>query len=107
MHRVGRRLLIEVPIEHTLRVDKSIAVGQKYGHINFYSPTVFANLLESCGFRIIRSKVMTQSLAYEQLCSGRAMGSLKYLVRRGLLGLAPKLAPFLLTYAFIAYCEAV
>ena len=107
MHRVGKRLLIEVPIEHTIRVARSIAVGTKYGHINFYSPPVFATRLESCGFMIIRSKVMSQSLAYEQLCSGRALGALKYLGRRGLLSAMPKIAPFLLTYAYIAYCESV
>lgn len=105
MRRVGRRIVIEVPIEHNIRVDRSIAVGKEYGHINFYSPPVFLARLESCGFRVLRSKVLTQSLAYERLCSGTAVGSAKYFVRRGLLGALPKLAPFLLTYTLTVYAE--
>jgi len=103
--RVAKQLVIEVPVEHTIRVDKSIRVGSPYGHINFYSPSVAANRLETSGFRIIRSKVVMQSLQYEQMCSGKTKGLAKYVLRRGLLNAAPKMAPFLLTYAFIALCE--
>ncbi len=105
LRRIAKRLVIEVPVEHTLRVGQSIAVGSPYGHINFYSPVVFENLLKTCGWRVLRSSVVTQSLRYERMCSGWT-GWIKYAIRRGLLGATPRLAPFLLTYSYIAYCES-
>ncbi len=105
LRRVGRRLLIEVPIELSLRVERSIAVSGRYGHINFYSPPTFLNLLRTAGFKVLGSQVFTSSLAYEQYCGGRLRGFAKHAIRRGMLAASQRLAPLLMTYVMMAHCE--
>jgi len=106
IRRIGKRFVLEVPLENGIGVQRSIAQSGPYGHINFYCPATFLNLLTTCGFRVIKSQVLTSSLRYEQYCAGRVKGLLKHLVRRGLLGLFPHTAPWVLTYVLAVYCEA-
>jgi len=107
MSRVARRLVIEVPLENGIRVRNSMAVSRPYGHINYYSPETFTNLLETSGLRIIRSQVFGYSLEYEQHVFGGLKGRIKHAVRQGLLGLSRRWAPWVLTYVFTVYCEPV
>jgi len=104
LRRVARHVVIEVPIEHGLRLDRKIAGGARYGHINFYLPETLMNLLRTSGLRIVRSQMCYSSLAYEQLCAGRARGLVKAALRRGALKVSPRLAPWMFTYLFVAYC---
>lgn len=105
LRRVGRQLVIEVPLEHGLRINRAIAIGDKYGHINFYTPPTFLNLLRTAGFRILSSRVSTSSLRYEQFCSGKPKGFVKHAIRAGLLRLAGRAAPSLMTYVLTVHCE--
>jgi ubiquinone/menaquinone biosynthesis C-methylase UbiE len=107
LRRVARRIVIEVPLEDGLRVERSIAISGPYGHINFYSPPTFLNLLRTTGFRVLGSRVFTSSLAYEQYCAGRVRGFLKHLIRSKALAASDRVAPLLMTYVMAAYCEAV
>jgi ubiquinone/menaquinone biosynthesis C-methylase UbiE len=103
--RVAKRVCIEVPLDHTLRVRKAIRDGRPHGHINYYTPATVQNLLETSGFRIISSMVTTSSSAYEQFVNGRAKGAVKNIIRRGMLATAPSFAPWLFGSLFAAYCE--
>ena len=103
LRRVARHIIIEIPIEHGLRINRRIASGARFGHINFYLPATALNLLRTSGLRVIRSQMCYSSLAYEQLW-GRARGLVMAGLRRSALRLSPRLAPWIFTYLFVAYC---
>lgn len=103
--RVSKRLFIEVPLEHGFNIRKAIMNGKKTGHINFYTIETLVSLLESSGFRVISSKVATQSIKYEQLLYGVIKGKVKNKVRNLLLKLFPNFAPTFLTYNAYVYCD--
>lgn len=93
LKRVATQVFIEVPLENGFNIKKAIAAGLPYGHINYYTPATFLNLVKTAGLTPIRSKVTTSSLAYEQFVSGKAKGLLKNTVRKTGLSLAPEMAP--------------
>ena len=103
--RVCRTVYIEVPLEMTLRVEKSIRASGPYGHINFYNPATFRNLIETSGLEILGFRVFANSLAYERHVSGRLTGTAKHAIRHGLLSILPGHAPHLMTYLAGAICR--
>lgn len=105
MSRVARHVYLEVPMEHGFGIRGAIASGKKYGHINFYTQPTLQSLLESTGLKVIDCQVVAPSLAYEQHLSGSLKGWLKNSVRRSALKVAPRLAPWCLTYNGYALCE--
>jgi hypothetical protein len=105
MRRVARRIYIEVPLEHGLRVARSIAAGKPFGHVNFYTSHTLRGLLESCGLDVIECRVASSSLLYEQHVSGRVTGRIKHALRNLALAAFPSAAPWLLVYNGFAYCE--
>ena len=64
------------------------------------------NLLRTSGLKVVHSKVCCSSLAYEQQCAGRTRGLVKAAIRRGTLKLSARLAPWMFTYLFVAYCAS-
>ena len=102
--RVCNKVYIEVPLELTMRTDRSIALSGPYGHINFYTPTTFRNLLVTAGLKVLQLQVFANSLDYEILLSGKLKGVAKHLSRIGLLRAMPSMAPFFLTYLAGAVC---
>ncbi|GGH17645.1 class I SAM-dependent methyltransferase [Mucilaginibacter phyllosphaerae] len=50
--RVGKNVVIEVPIDYKTNVDKRIKHFLAYGHINVYTPTSLRYLLQTEGFEI-------------------------------------------------------
>jgi ubiquinone/menaquinone biosynthesis C-methylase UbiE len=105
MGRVARRAFFEVPLEHGFRIKRSIDIGKKYGHINFYTKETLNSLLDSSGLRVIDSRIVASSLKYEQHLSGRVRGHIKSIVRNSALALLPAIAPWLMVYNAYAYCE--
>lgn len=105
MRRVARRIYIEVPLEHGLRVERSIAAGKPFGHVNFYTSHTLRALLESCGLDVIDCRVATSSLLYEQHVSGRVKGFVKHALRSVALAAMPSVAPWLVVYNGFAFCE--
>lgn len=104
--RVCKSVYIEVPLELTLRVNKSIRSSGQYGHINFYNPSTLQNLIETSDLKIIDFKVFTNSLAYERFVSGYLSGTVKHIIRSTLLSVMPRLAPYLMTYlAGVVVCR--
>lgn len=96
---------IEVPLELTWDVERSIRLSGPYGHINFYTPETFRNLLKTSGVEILAFRVFPNSLEYERYVSGKVAGSIKYLLRVGLLRFLPTLAPRRMTYLAGAVCR--
>lgn len=103
--RACNLVYIEVPLEMTARVSRSIELSGPYGHINFYSPVTFRNLLRTCTFKILSFQVFSNSKAYETHVSGNLAGSIKYGLRSTLLSVAPSLATFAMTYLAGAVCR--
>lgn len=102
--RISRRVFIEVPLEGGFRG----RINRSFGHINYYSPMTFINLIETSGLRIVDYRVTTSSLDYEIHCYGRFKGTAKNLIRRGVLGVLGKdLAPHLMNFLLSVVVEKV
>ncbi|WP_244511667.1 class I SAM-dependent methyltransferase [Rhizobium sp. RSm-3] len=104
--RVSQKLYIEVPLELTRNLDKSIRESGPYGHINFYTPGSFENLLKTCGFKVESLMVFPHDIEYEQHLAGKAKGWLKYQIRQNFLKLAPKTAARNMVYMAGALCSS-
>lgn len=104
--RVCKKLYVEVPLEHTRNLRRAIHLSGPYGHINFYTPLSFENLLKTSGLKVERMMVFPHDLAYEQLLAGKTRGWLKYQARRGLLKLNEPLAVRNLVYMAGALCTS-
>lgn len=103
--RVARKVYVEVPLEHTFRLKRSIALGKPYGHINHYTFDRFLNVLDTSGLHLDAAQMFPNSLAYEVHLSGKAAGTLKHIVRSTSLKLAPYVAPSLFVYLAGAICH--
>jgi SAM-dependent methyltransferase len=105
IRRVARRCYIEVPLEHTMSLRKSISIGKTFGHINYYSAGTFANVLDTAGLRPVAFATFAHSREYEQLLSGQIVGALKRAIRSTTLEIAPALATQMFVYIGAAICE--
>lgn len=104
LKRIARSVVIEVPLELTDNPEPRIALQRPYGHINFYTPGSFKNLLETCGFKISALKIYPYSDQYAAYVDGR-FGVLKNSARSLLLRLWPTFATRKAVYSCTAYCE--
>jgi SAM-dependent methyltransferase len=103
--RVARTCYVEVPLEHTLRVQRSIQISRPYGHLNFYALETFKNLLNTAELSLLSVATFSNSVDYEVFLSGPFLGKTKHIVRSSALRLLPKLAPDLFVYLCGAFCE--
>ena len=104
MARVAKTLIVEVPLEHTFRVNRSIQLGRPYGHINLYDTATFRNILETSGLNVEFAKTHSNSYAYEVCVSGKIEGAIKFSIRTAALRVIPTLAAKIMTYMRIARC---
>jgi ubiquinone/menaquinone biosynthesis C-methylase UbiE len=105
LKRVSKRVFVEVPLEHTFRLQRSIAIGKPFGHINHYTFDRFLNLLDTCGLKPVTASIFTNSLPYETFVGGKTVGSLKHIIRSTMLKVAPSIAPKMFVYLGAAMCE--
>lgn len=103
--RVCREFYIEVPLENYKRVEDAIRISGPFGHINFYNPTTFDNLLKTTGLDVVDLQVFAHDLEYEVLCGGKLRGTLKYYIRAGLLQLFGNRATRHMMYMAGAHCK--
>ncbi|RWI20599.1 class I SAM-dependent methyltransferase [Mesorhizobium sp.] len=103
--RVCKKLYIEVPLEHTRNLNRAIRMSGPFGHINFYTPLTFENLLNTSGLKVDRLMTFAHDLAYEQHLAGRSKGWVKYKLRTEFLKVAPKTAVRNMTYMAGALCS--
>jgi ubiquinone/menaquinone biosynthesis C-methylase UbiE len=101
--RVARQVFVEVPLEDTARLPPDFTFDST-GHINFYSPKTIRRLVQTCGLEVLRQKTTTPSKAVHRFKKG-ARGVVDYHVKKGLLALAPRLAPHLFTYHSALVCR--
>lgn len=106
LQRVASHVLIEVPLENGLRVSNSIKNSGPYGHINFYTPETFINLLATTGLKPLKSRVFSSSYRYDRFVSGKTKGFIRHAVRGSALSLSRKWAPWMFTYMLTVLCEA-
>lgn len=104
--RVANYVYIEVPLELTLNVNRSIKCSGKYGHINFYNKHTFQNLLRTSGLEIKDFQVFANSKEYEIFLSGKIIGTIKYLIRQCMLKLLP-FSGLMMTYMAGALCKKI
>jgi SAM-dependent methyltransferase len=105
IRRVSRRCYIEVPLEHTMRLSRSISMSKPFGHINYYTAGTFENVLDTAGLRPVAFATFPHSRKYEQHISGQVVGTLKQAIRSAALGIAPALARQIFVYLGGAICE--
>lgn len=103
--RVCKKLYIEVPLEHTRNLNRAIRMSGPFGHINFYTPLTFENLLKTSGLKVERQMTFAHDLAYEQHLAGRSKGWVKYKLRTEFLRFAPKTALRNMAYMAGALCS--
>jgi ubiquinone/menaquinone biosynthesis C-methylase UbiE len=106
LRRVSKRIFVEVPLEHTFRLQHSIAMGKPFGHINHYTFDRFLNLLRTCGLTPLAANIFSNSRAYETFVGGRMIGPIKHVLRSSALKIAPSIAPSVFVYLGAAMCEA-
>lgn len=102
---VCKKLNIEVPLEHTRNLNRAIRMSGPYGHVNFYTPLTFENLLNTSGLKVDRLMTFAHDLAYEQHLAGRSKGWVKNKLRTEFLKVAPKTAVRSMAYMAGALCS--
>jgi ubiquinone/menaquinone biosynthesis C-methylase UbiE len=102
--RVANEIVVEVPLEGGLIIEKSIRQGANFGHINHYTVPGFLFLLQTTGLEPIEHIVSTSSAAYERHLYGGFRGTIKNAIRKGALKIAPSIAPWLMTYLLTVRC---
>jgi len=103
--RVCDYVYVEVPLELTLNIERSIRMASPYGHLNFYTPATLKNMLTTAGLDVLDLRVYANSLEYETFVSGKIKGRINNIIRTTALKLAPKHAPFMMTYIGGALCR--
>lgn len=103
--RTCREFYIEVPLEHYNGVEKAMVISAPFGHINFYSPASFRNLLKTSGLEVIDLQFFSHDREYEVFCGGAVRGALKYLIRTGMLNLLGERATRHMMYMAGALCR--
>ena len=103
--RVCKHIYVEVHLEHTRYIDRSIRISGEFGHINFYTADTFRNILVTSGLQVEAMRVFYHDRDYEVLLSGRWKGEVKYQIRKHALALWPRLAMRHLVYMAGALCS--
>jgi ubiquinone/menaquinone biosynthesis C-methylase UbiE len=102
LKRVANNIVIEVPLENTINVARSIRMSSPGGHINFYNVETLLNLLDTVGLKVEKMNVSPVDLQYEIFMSGRAKGIPKHYAKSILNKISHKLIMCLCT----VYCSA-
>jgi SAM-dependent methyltransferase len=101
--RVARLLFIEVPLEDTWRLPREFT-PDAVGHINFYSPASLRRFVQTCGFEVLAELVALPGREAVVWRSG-LRGSVRHALKRGLLGVSPRLATRIFTYHGALLCR--
>jgi ubiquinone/menaquinone biosynthesis C-methylase UbiE len=99
--RVAKQAFFVVPLEGGLRGQ----IDRKMGHINYYTPLTFLNLVETGGFEIASSKVFACSAAYEKHLAGPLKGTIKSLMRSTAVTVLGKNAPHAMVCIMVVQCK--
>lgn len=101
--RVGRRVFIEVPCEHTMRLPRDYA-PDNVGHINFYTPTTIRRLVQTCGLTV--EKQLTRGVSLDVMRYGQPIkGYVQQAVRQAALHLLGPAATAIFVYHSAMLCR--
>ena len=100
--RVARRCVFLVPLEGGLRG----RVDRQMGHINYYSPMTFHNLIETSNLRVLSESVFPCSSDYEKHLAGKLKGSIRAKIRRANSLVFGSAAPHFMNYIMAVLCES-
>lgn len=98
--RVAKQCIFVVPLEGGVR-------GRVYrgmGHINYYTPMTFRNLIETSGFEVRGTLIYPSSKAYEQHLYGATKGAIRSAIRNAVLKVGKSAAPHLMVYVMAVHC---
>ena len=101
--RVARYLLVEVPLEDTIRLPDDY-VQDAVGHINFYSPVTIRRLLQTAGLKVLAQRIGNPSKATYLYQKG-VKGLFDFYIKALLLAVAPRLATRLFVYHGALLCQ--
>lgn len=106
IRRVASSLIyLEVPCElHSRTSHKALQTTLNIGHINCYTPDSFVILLQTIDLKIKAARLFDHSFDVHRFHSSHLSGTVKGLVRRGLLGMSPRVAAKTFTYHFGVLC---
>ena len=103
--RLGRFVLVEVPLEHHLRMPREFVMDVATGHINHYSRTSARYLLQTCRLRILADLLTCPSPdTYRHMAGAR--GVVKQRVKTAALRLLPDVAAQLFTFHYTMIAES-
>jgi ubiquinone/menaquinone biosynthesis C-methylase UbiE len=103
--RVSKRLFVEVPLEHTIRLPKDF-VFDRVGHINEYTPKTIRRLLQTCNLRVLEQIVTINSKAVHVHPEGKS-SAINYEIKKYLLQFFPRIAVNIFTYNSALICEKI
>jgi SAM-dependent methyltransferase len=95
--RVARWVFVEVPLEHTARLQKDYSFDP-VGHINFYSAKTIRRLLQTCGLRVEKQIVTNIGREAQIYMRGPVWGLCMYYFKELLLRVMYPCAASLVTY---------
>lgn len=99
--RIAKRCVFVVPLEGGMRG----RVYRDMGHINYFTPMTFRNLIETSGLRVLSESVFPCSVAYEKHLAGNFKGAIRAFFRRANVRLTRSYAPHFMTYIMAIHCE--
>ena len=94
--RVARHVFAEVPLEDNMRLSDNFTFTRT-GHINYYSRKTIRRLVQSCGYDLVAQVVTNPSSRVYRHNYGWK-GTVKHLVKSGMLRTFPDVATALWTY---------
>lgn len=103
--RVAKRLFVEVPLEHTMRLPNDF-VFDRVGHINEYSPKTIRRLLQTCNLRVLEQTVTIHSKAVHVHPEGKS-SAINFEIKKYLLKFFPQIAVNIFTYNSALICEKI
>ena len=100
--RIAKRCVFVVPLEGGLRG----RIDRRMGHINYYSPLTFRNLIETSSLRVLGESVFSCSSDYEKHLAGKFKGSIRATIRRVNSVVFGSVAPHFMNYIMAIHCES-
>jgi ubiquinone/menaquinone biosynthesis C-methylase UbiE len=103
--RVAKKLFVEVPLEHTIRLPHDF-VFDRVGHINEYTPKTIRRMLQTCNLKVLDQTVTNHSKAVHIHPEGKS-NAINYEIKKYLLKVLPQIAVNIFTYNSALICEKI
>jgi ubiquinone/menaquinone biosynthesis C-methylase UbiE len=102
--RVAKYIFLEVPLEDTARLPRDFILDP-VGHINFFSPKTFRQLVQSCNLEVI-DQITTNIPKEAYIFQKGRKGLITFYVKEALIRLVPRIATEIYTYHGALICRS-